>query len=280
MHYIDLSHPFEAVMPVFPGDPAATLKQTLTVVGDGCADHVLNTGMHVGTHIDAPAHMLVDGTTVDSFPLTKTHLRGVVVDARTAPQLDKGIFDRAPIEKDMAVVVATGWSDYFNTPKYYDFAQMPLLTEDAAQYLKEKNVACLILDTPTPDVAPFPQHKILLGAGIYIIENAAHTVSLLGAGAFECIVAPLRFVADAAPARVWARVHGEQRELPRGLYQHYKGHEYEVVDVAQHSETLEYMVVYRDRSNPSLVWTRPLSMFVEMVVVDGVERPRFTYRGE
>lgn len=280
MYYIDLSHPFEATMPVFPGDPEATLTKTLSVPSDGCADHVLHTGMHVGTHIDAPAHMILGGSTIDTFSVEQMHMRGVVVDARGREQLDRDVFIHAKLEKGMAVVVASGWSVHFKTPRYYDFKAMPLLTEDAAVFLKEAGIACLILDTPTPDVTPFPQHKILLGAGIYIIENAAHTERLLGVGDFECAVVPLRLIADASPARVWARVLGSQSDVPRGMYRHYKGNEYEVLDVARHSETLEYMVIYRSPHDHNIVWVRPLSMFTETVTVNGVDVPRFAQKRE
>lgn len=63
--------------------------------------------------------------------------------------------------------------------------------------------------------------------------------------------------------------------LAPGRYRHYKGGAYEVLAVARHSETLEAVVVYRPLYNDSGWWVRPWAMFVENVVVDGVERPRF-----
>jgi len=60
-----------------------------------------------------------------------------------------------------------------------------------------------------------------------------------------------------------------------GTYRHYKGNLYEVVDVARHSETEEQLVVYRALYGERGLWVRPLAMFDETVVVDGVEHPRF-----
>ncbi|MDH4287568.1 MAG: DUF1653 domain-containing protein [Aquincola sp.] len=60
-----------------------------------------------------------------------------------------------------------------------------------------------------------------------------------------------------------------------GRYRHYKGGEYEVMGVARHSETHEPLVVYRPLYNDSGWWVRPPGMFFEMVVVGGVQRPRF-----
>ncbi|HEY0821751.1 MAG TPA: DUF1653 domain-containing protein [Rhizobacter sp.] len=65
-------------------------------------------------------------------------------------------------------------------------------------------------------------------------------------------------------------------DTPLGRYRHYKGHEYEVIGVARHSETLEALVVYRPLYNDSGLWVRPHAMFFEDVEIEGVRRPRFT----
>jgi hypothetical protein len=62
-----------------------------------------------------------------------------------------------------------------------------------------------------------------------------------------------------------------------GLYQHYKGPFYRVMEVATHSETEEQLVVYRALYGDKGVWVRPLSMFTETVERDGVVEPRFAY---
>jgi len=63
--------------------------------------------------------------------------------------------------------------------------------------------------------------------------------------------------------------------LTPGRYRHYKGGEYDVYGVARHSEQDERLVVYRPRYGERDLWVRPLRMFLETVVVDGVEVPRF-----
>ena len=66
-------------------------------------------------------------------------------------------------------------------------------------------------------------------------------------------------------------------ELALGRYRHYKGGEYTVMGVAQHSETGEALVVYRPRYGDRELWVRPLSMFQESVETpDGVV-PRFAF---
>ena len=62
---------------------------------------------------------------------------------------------------------------------------------------------------------------------------------------------------------------------PLGLYRHYKGGLYEVIDTVRHSETLEPMTLYRALYGERGLWVRPAAMFTETVLVDGVPRPRF-----
>jgi hypothetical protein len=65
--------------------------------------------------------------------------------------------------------------------------------------------------------------------------------------------------------------------LELGLYKHYKGAIYEVIGVARHSETLEELAVYKAtyQKDGENLWVRPLAMFMETIVVDGVEKERF-----
>lgn len=62
---------------------------------------------------------------------------------------------------------------------------------------------------------------------------------------------------------------------PPGLYRHYKGGEYEVVDTVRHSETLEPLTLYRALYGQRGLWVRPAAMFNETVVVNGLAQQRF-----
>ncbi|GAA6153098.1 DUF1653 domain-containing protein [Pseudoteredinibacter isoporae] len=65
--------------------------------------------------------------------------------------------------------------------------------------------------------------------------------------------------------------------LQSGVYRHYKGQDYWVIDVARHSETEEELVVYRCLYGDYSLWVRPLSMFTETVDIDGKTIPRFSF---
>ena len=70
---------------------------------------------------------------------------------------------------------------------------------------------------------------------------------------------------------------GQSMELKKGLYEHYKGAMYEVFMTARHSETEEWMVVYKALYGDEGMWVRPFDMFFEKVEVDGVMVDRFKY---
>lgn len=69
-------------------------------------------------------------------------------------------------------------------------------------------------------------------------------------------------------------------ELKPGRYRHFKGKEYQLVDLASHSETLEPMVVYKALYGEGGLWVRPAAMWSETVERDGYHGPRFIYIGE
>lgn len=60
-----------------------------------------------------------------------------------------------------------------------------------------------------------------------------------------------------------------------GIYEHFKGHRYEVFGVGKHSETEEEYVFYRKLYGDYSCWVRPLAMFIEVIDRDGYHGPRF-----
>jgi len=66
-------------------------------------------------------------------------------------------------------------------------------------------------------------------------------------------------------------------KVKKGIYEHYKKKYYEVLDVARHSETLKYMVVYRILADDFGLWVRPVNMFLEQVEINGEKIPRFKF---
>jgi hypothetical protein len=62
-----------------------------------------------------------------------------------------------------------------------------------------------------------------------------------------------------------------------GLYRHYKGATYQVLDLVRHSETEEELVLYRALYGERGLWVRPLAMFTQTVTIEGQQVPRFAF---
>ena len=70
-----------------------------------------------------------------------------------------------------------------------------------------------------------------------------------------------------------------QPTVRKGFYRHYKGPVYEVLDLVRHSETEEWLVLYRTCYGDWGRWVRPHAMFTETVEVGGRHLPRFARIG-
>ena len=117
--------------------------------------------------------------------------------------LKQKLGDKVPLR----LILRTGWSEYFGNMKFYN--EYPFLSENAAQWLVEKGVRLIAMDTPSPDNPAHsrgtpkdsPNHKVLLGAGVVLVEYLAN-LKALTASEVELIVMPLKLKdCDGAPAR-------------------------------------------------------------------------------
>ena len=66
-------------------------------------------------------------------------------------------------------------------------------------------------------------------------------------------------------------------KIKPGIYTHYKGNEYQVIDVATHSETEELLVIYRTLYGNYDLWVRPFDMFTESITINNQQVPRFRW---
>ena len=79
---IDLTHDIKENMPVFPGTEQPFLKQANTIKKDGFKETLITMVSHTGTHIDAPAHMLLKGLHLDELPIEHFIGKALKIDIR------------------------------------------------------------------------------------------------------------------------------------------------------------------------------------------------------
>ncbi len=200
---IDLSYMLQDHSPVYPGDLPCRLVQTKSVEEDGYTSFLLNTGLHAGTHLDAPLHFLADGAMVKDLPLDTFIGRGCVIDGRGEAVLVYKQEYASLVQSGDIVLVWTNHSATYGTNAYY--SAYPVLQEGLADFFVRHGIKLLGLDSPSPDKMPFSIHKKLLGAGIPIIENLTNLAELAGIRQFEIMAFPLKISADGSPVRVVAR---------------------------------------------------------------------------
>lgn len=198
----DLTHTITEDMPVYPGDPCAKFYQIASIEKDGFTDHKVETGLHVGTHMDAPLHMISGGSSISELPLSGFSGPGHLIDVRGAQTIEAEVLNDKKICKGDILLFMTGFDKKFRQPDYFE--TYPELSTTLAERIVELGVGIVGLDTPSPDRPPFSVHKILLGSGVLIIENLANLEQLLDVGSFCVSAYPTKFEADAAPLRVVA----------------------------------------------------------------------------
>lgn len=203
--YIDLSYEIEHQMAVYPGDDELKLYRNRFLNRDYYNDTKLETGMHVGTHIDAPSHLLNKDRFICDYPVEKFIGNGCLLDVRNEEiiKLKDEYLDK--VQEGDIVLLYTGYDEFFGTDKYFE--NHPIVDEKLAQFFVDRGVKLIGIDMPSPDQYPFKVHHKLLENDILIIENLRNLKKLEGVKRFEVMAFPLNIRAEASLTRVVARIN-------------------------------------------------------------------------
>ena len=191
-------------MPVYPGDRQPRIIQTAYFNSDGYSSFELSLNSHCGTHIDGPMHMLRGQRILSDYPVECFCGSGCLIDMHGRKTLDYSKDLDNTVPEGSIALIRTGWDSRFGSNSYFN--GYPVMTIRLAQYLADRKVKIIGLDSPSPDQPPYDTHKLLMQNGIFIIENLSGLDRLTNAGAFEIFALPLKVAADSAPARVIARL--------------------------------------------------------------------------
>jgi arylformamidase len=205
--WIDLSIPLSTGMIAWPGDPAVEIRRALDMDegADANVSH-LDLGAHTGTHMDGPLHFLPDGVGLDAMPLEAVIGPARVIEIRdrravTAAELESR--DLAPGER-VLLKTRNSATEWYREPFREDFVAV---APDAARYLVERGVRTVgiaYLSVGAPGRAGVETHRILLEAGVWIIEGLA--LMAVAAGRYDLVCLPLRIArSDGAPCRAVLR---------------------------------------------------------------------------
>jgi len=199
---IDLSHEIIDNMPVYPGDEAVKLYQDRSLDKDGYTSFRLEIGMHAGTHIDTPMHLLNRTTFINELPLDRFAGKGCLLDVRNEKIIDFKEEYVDLVKEDDIVLLYTDYGKFYGREEYY--RNHPVISEELAEFLIRKKIKMIGIDMPSPDKYPFVIHKRLFENDILIIENLTNLSELLDIDCFEILVFPLNIKAEASMVRAAA----------------------------------------------------------------------------
>lgn len=213
MQYIDLSHTVFDGLITYKGLPAPVICDYLSrekskeYYTEGTSFQIgqINMVANTGTYIDCPFHRYKDGRDLSEIHLNEVvNLPGIVLNALGRTAIDESYFKTKDV-KGKAVLVHTGWSQHWNTEKYFE--GHPFLTKSAAEYLKENGAALVGIDSHNIDDTTDPSrpvHSILLKAEIFIVEHMTNLASLPDHGFVFSAVPPKIKGMGTFPVRAFA----------------------------------------------------------------------------
>lgn len=194
----DITRTITSGMDVYPGDPEVRIASVADVrEGDPSTVSALAMGSHAGTHVDAPLHLFPDGVGVDRISPDRLFGPATVIDAGDIISIGREHFDASlPPEGCERLLLKTRSEGRDGVHAF--------LTPEAARWLVDKDLRLFGIDGPSvdaPEDDSLPVHRILLDAGVVIVEGLdLHGVP---AGAYTLVCMPLKLKdCDGAPARV------------------------------------------------------------------------------
>ena len=205
----DITIPINNDTPVWTGDKEVKIQRDRTIAAG--ADYnvsLLEMGVHTGTHMDAPYHVMDAGRTVDQIPLEQLIGQAqVVVVPPEIESIDANFLSYCGLSEGVErVLFKTRNSKFWNDQPLRFREDFIGVDASGARWLTEQGVILAGIDwfsiSPMQDLKT--PHEILLGAGTVILENL--DLRKVPAGSYELICLPLKLMGtDGAPVRAILR---------------------------------------------------------------------------
>ena len=199
----DITQTVRPGMLSWPGDPNVVFK-SVDLGGIASLMH-LGMGAHIGTHVDAPAHIIKGGIGVDGLEIEQLNGLARVCHIPDVHHIDRAILSDIPLEGISRLLLHTDNSILLENATFNK--NYVSLTRDAAEFLVEKNIRLLAMDylsIEDYETKIYPVHRILLDAGVVILEGV--DLSQVPDGDYELLCLPLKLEGcDGAPTRAILR---------------------------------------------------------------------------
>jgi arylformamidase len=212
MRIFDLTQPMTNGMPVMEGITPPQFRDLAEVAADGYAMSEYTFVNHTGTHVDAPAHQIAGGATLDDIPLDRLVTEALTVDltGHDPGPVGLDVLGRylPEVRRNDIVLLSSGNAANWGTGAYWHGWCYP--DAEAAAALVGAGVSGVGFDGPSADPVDsvtYELHQVWLGGGAIILENLARLDQL--PPRCRIVVAPLKVSgANGGPARVFALADG------------------------------------------------------------------------
>lgn len=216
---IDMTHTITPEIPVYPGDPAPVLAKGHTLTADFCRTTNLAFCSHTGTHMDAPAHLLQNGRTLDQMPMSQFSGRATTLDVSALGSVITAEFLRSRHDDIYCadyILFYTGWEQRWGTTAFLEDSY-PVPDEEAARYLVSCGLKGVGTDAASVDRMEGPPlvHTVLMKSDVVILENLC-LEKVRERRDFLFFALPMKFQnADGAPIRAFAELREKHEEERR-----------------------------------------------------------------
>lgn len=204
MRTYDVSVPISPDLITWPGDPKIAVERVARME-EGAEANVtrISLSVHSGTHVDAPCHFIDGGASVDQLPIDVLTGRVYVLDLSNEQAINSEVLENSSMPpRTRRVLFKTRNSDTWARHEGQFRTDYVALSADGARFLVDRGVRLVGVDylSVAPFEATVPTHKILLTAGVVIVEGLNLSQVSQGRYMFYCL--PLKIEgADGAPAR-------------------------------------------------------------------------------
>jgi len=206
--WIDISVSLHSGMVHWPGDPPVRIERFRDLErGDDSNISKLSMGSHTGTHMDAPLHFLRHGRSLDKMPLQATLGPARVIQISDPKRIMVAELRPHRIRRGERLLFKSSNSERCWKAQHFarEFVHLSL---GAATFLAERRILTVGVDYLSVGAYEGKEgaavHKVLLGAGIWIIEGL--DLSQVAPGNYELLCLPLKIhQSEGAPARALLR---------------------------------------------------------------------------
>ena len=200
----DVTVTIDSTVPTYLGDPSFK-RRVVQAISDGKPADVslLILSAHIGTHVDAPSHLIPGGKTVDALDLGVMVGRARVVEFDAPGAITAEFFEGINnLGADERILLKTRNSSLWEKREFtQDYVG---LSVDAADWLIGKGFKLVGIDylsIDAPGNVDLPVHRALLTNDVVVVESL--NLEQVPEGHYQLVCLPMKVGgSEGAPARV------------------------------------------------------------------------------